>query len=124
CHFSRNDGRAGSAERLVHGLSGRRVVFDRPPLAREGLLRSVAMPVVVTRFDIPKCRLLAVPTPVRPGCSPDRVPTGLVLPMIMAAGKGKPVLGPDNLGAHVEAGRFKRLLDLTRMPARMPDIGD
>ena len=37
-----------------------------------------------------------------------------MLPMIMAAAERKAVLGPDDLGAHVEAGGLKRLLDLAR----------
>src|SRR5437899_4278355 len=44
--------------------------------------------------------------------------------MIMASAKSEPVLGPDDLSAHVEAGSLKGLLDFTRVPTRMPDICD
>src|SRR3982074_3938877 len=82
------------------------------------------MTIVIARVNRPECRLLAVPAPIRPGCPAHRVPAGLMLPMIMAAAEGKPVLGPDDLRAHLEAGGLKRLPDLARMPTSMPDIGD
>ena len=47
-----------------------------------------------------------------------------MLPVIMAAAEREPVLGPDDLGAHFKAGGLQRLLHLTRMKARVPDIGD
>src|SRR5258708_32339266 len=84
----------------------------------------MAMPVVVARVDGPKCRLLPVPAPIRRGCPAHRVPARFVLPMIVAPAERKPILGPDDLGAHVEAGSLKGLLDLARVPARVPDIGN
>src|SRR6201991_3516849 len=114
-------GSARTAEGLIHGLSGRRVVFDWPAHALDRLLRSVAAPIVVARIDIPKCRLLAIPAPARPGCPAHRIPAGLVLPIIVSPAQGKTVLCPDDLRAHVEAGGLKGLLDLARMPARVPD---
>src|ERR1700716_1667701 len=82
------------------------------------------MTIVIARVNRPECRLLAVPTPICPGCPAHGIPAGLMLPMIMAAAEGKPVLGPDDLRAHLEAGGLKGLLDLARMPTSMPDIGD
>src|SRR4030081_1800302 len=82
------------------------------------------MTIVIARVNRPERRLLAVPAPIRPGCPAHRVPARLMLPMIMAAAEGKPVLGPDDLRAHLEAGGLKGLLDLARMPTRMPDICD
>jgi hypothetical protein len=40
-HFGRNDGRTGSAERLIHGLTGRGIVLDRPLHAFDRLLCAV-----------------------------------------------------------------------------------
>ena len=47
-----------------------------------------------------------------------------MLPVIVAAAERKPVLGPDDLGAYLEACRFQRLLDVAGIPAGMPDVGD
>src|SRR3979490_1891103 len=81
------------------------------------------MTIVIARVNRPEGRLLAVPAPICPGRPAHGVPAGLMLPMIMAAAEGKPVLGPDDLSAHREAGSLKRLLDLARVPTRMPDTG-
>src|SRR6476660_2928056 len=82
------------------------------------------MPVVVASVDGPKCRLLAIPAPIRRSCPAYRVPARFVLPMIVAPAERKPILGPDDLGAHIEAGSLQGLLDLACMPAGVPDIGD
>ena len=44
--------------------------------------------------------------------------------MIVPPAESKPVLGPDDLRAHVETRNLEGLLDLTRVPTRMPDIRD
>src|SRR3981081_1916636 len=120
--LGRDDGGAGPAEWLIHGLPWRRVVLDRPAHALDRLLGAVAMTIVIARVNRPECRLLAVPAPIRAGRPPHRVPAGFVLPMIVASAERETVLGPNDLGAHLEAGGLKGLLDLARMPTSMPDI--
>jgi hypothetical protein len=66
----------------------------------------------------------AIAAPIRRSHPPHSVPTWLVLPMIVASAKSEAILGPYDLSAHVEAGGFKRLLDFTCVPTRMPDICD
>src|SRR3982074_3382513 len=82
------------------------------------------MTIVIARVNRPECRLLAVPAPIRPGCPAHRIPARLMLPMIMAAAEGKPVLGPDDLSAHLEAGGLNGLRDLGRVRTSMPDMGN
>src|SRR6266436_4604655 len=84
----------------------------------------MAMPLVLAGVDGPYGGLLAIPAPVSPRRSADRIPAGLVLPVVMAPAECEAVLRPNDLGAHAEARGFERLFDLTRMQTRMPDVCD
>ena len=84
----------------------------------------MAVPVVLAGMDVPKRRLLAVAAPVRHRRSSHRVPAWFVLPVIVAAAKRKPVLGPDDLGANIEADRRQRILHHAGVTAGVPDVGD
>src|SRR5262249_40424708 len=98
-HLGRNDRRSRSAEWVIDRLARRRVIFNRPAHALQGLLRAVPVAIVITCVDVPKRGLLPVPAPMR-GAS-HRIPAGFMLPVIMAAAQGKAVLGPNNLGSHI-----------------------
>src|SRR5882757_6326288 len=101
-HFGCDNGRARPAERIIDGLARRRVVLDRPPHALHGFLRSVTVPVIITGRNGPHGRLLAIPAPMCARCSTDGIPTGFVLPMVVASAKCEAILGPDDLSAHAE----------------------
>jgi hypothetical protein len=47
-----------------------------------------------------------------------------VLPVIVAPAERKAILCPYDLGAHLEPGGLERLLDLARVQACVPDVGN
>src|SRR5690606_34813710 len=50
------------------------------------------------------------------------VPSGLVLPVVMAAADREPGLAPDDLGPHLEAACLDRVGYLRCEPAGVPDV--
>ena len=62
--------------------------------------------ILVAVRDLPQRRLLAVAGPVTRGLA-DRIPAGLMLPVIIAPAQDQPVLGPDDLRADGKARRSR-----------------
>src|SRR3569623_37418 len=78
--------------------------------------------ILILAGDRPKRRLLAITGPV--ALRPDRVPAGLVLPMIIAAADDEPLLSPDDLGADSEPLTFQARRHRGRVQRPMPHVRD
>src|SRR5689334_13502799 len=105
-HFGRDDRGARANERIIHSLSGTAVVQNGTTHAIDWLLGAVPR-VGFAVLDRPDCRLLAVTRPVA-GCAfADRIPAGLVLPVVMSAANDRALLVPDNLGTQLKTDRFE-----------------
>ena len=93
----------GSAaqEWIVDRLTGVAVVLHWSSHALDWLLRRMrGFGILVTAGNAPQSRLLPITGPMPLGS--DRVPTGLMLPMIIAASDDETFLGPDDLGADLK----------------------
>src|SRR5690606_9137355 len=105
---------AGAEERIVDRLARLGVVEDRPAHHLDRLLGRVdglaVLLVAAERAgvgDLPDGRLLAVAEPVAGLPLADRVPAGLMGPVIMAAGDREVLLHPYDLRAALEAERIE-----------------
>src|SRR5437764_11834267 len=104
-HLSCDYRRARAAERLVDGLPGRRIVFDRPAHALDRLLRAVAGFRFQIFVDLPQRRLRMVADPGRGAALAHHVRARPVLAVVMAASAREVVLAPTDFVAGLESGR-------------------
>ncbi len=74
--------------------------------------------------NIPNRRLLAASIPASSLALADRVPTGLVLPVVVAAPHNQSRLAPDNLRADHKVAGHQALADRRRVHPAVPDVGD
>jgi len=72
--------------------------------------------------DLPQSGLLSAARPMGLGAVADGVPTGFVLPMIVAPADRKVLLAPDDLRANIKFARPQAFGDLCAEEARMPDV--
>ena len=87
---------------------GAGIVQHRPAHAFDRLLgRMLGFGVLAAAADCPQRRLLTVAGPI--ALFANRVPAGLVLPMVVALAHDKALLGPDDLRADREAALGIRL---------------
>jgi hypothetical protein len=107
-HFGGDQAGARTEKRVIDRLAGPAIVDDRPPHAFHRLLGTVPpglLALVVAKRvvvgDLPDCRLRAVALPVTGLAVAHRVPTGFVLPVIVAAAQGEVLFGPDDLSAQL-----------------------
>ena len=103
CHLSSNDRSAGTAKRLIDRIAGCGIVLNRPLHALNGLLRRMSGFGFMRLVYLPESRLLAVAGPMPGLALADGIPAGLVLEVIVAPADGELLLGPDDLGADLEA---------------------
>src|SRR6266404_9437594 len=112
-HFGRDQARARAEKRVIDCLAGPTVVGDRAAHAFNRLLGAVspallALPVAkrIVVGNFPDRRLGAVALPVAGLALAHRVPTGFVLPVIVAAAQREVLFSPDDLSAQLQpAGR-------------------
>src|SRR5436190_5925560 len=101
--------RARAEKRVIDRLAGPAVVGDQAAHAFDRLLRAMPpallAPVVaewVVVRDLPDRGLAAVALPAAGLALAHRVPTGFVLPVIVAVAQGEVLLGPDDLSTHLQ----------------------
>src|SRR4051812_41423680 len=101
------------------------MVLDRAPHTLHGLLRSVVVLRLVSldARDGPKGRLLPASGPMGGLPLAYGVPTGLVLPVIVATRYRKPGLCPNYLRTDPEVTGLDRILNQASERAGVPDIG-
>ena len=130
-HFGRDQTRAGPEKRVVDRLAGTAVVVDWAAHALDRLLGAmspnllalvVAERVVVS--DLPDRRLRAVTSPMAYLALAYSVPTGFVLPVIIAAAQCEVLLGPDDLSAKQQPASGQIGGDDVAVQSSVPDIGD
>ena len=130
-HFGRDQTRARAEKWVVDRLAGPAVIVDWAAHALDRLLRAVppgllvllvAKGVVVGKF--PDRRLLAVAAPMAGFALPHRVPTGLMLPVVIAAAQREMLFGPDDLSAKLQPASGKIGGDDIAVQSSMPDIRD
>ena len=106
--FGRDDRRARPTEGIVDTIALDRVISDRDFEQTHGFLSAVACAGILRRAcaahriqirHLPDRCLCAVTTPVARRPFLDRVPRGLVLPVILAPAHGEVLLGPYDLGS-------------------------
>src|SRR5688572_3598268 len=83
--------RAGAKERIEHDIVRPAVVADRPGHRLDRLLGAVSGLVLVAArvVEVPNRALRPVADPLARLALADRVPAGLVLPVVVAAGNGE-----------------------------------
>ena len=103
-HFGRDQRRARAKKRIINCLAWPGVVVDRAAHALDRFLRAVAPALLallvaerIVIGDLPDGRLRAVPLPLAALTLAHRVPTGFMLPVIIAAAQRKVLFGPDDL---------------------------
>src|SRR6202049_336592 len=107
-HLGRDQTRAGAEKRGIDRLPGPAVVGDRAAHALDRLLSAVppallALPVAVrvVVWEFPDRGLRAVAVPMAGLARAHRVPTSLVLPVIIAAAQRERLPDPDDLRARL-----------------------
>ena len=114
--FGRDDRRARPTEGIVDTIALDRVISDRDFEQTHGFLSAVACDGILRRAcaahriqirHLPDRCLCAVTTPVARRPFLDRVPRGLVLPVILAPAHGEVLLGPYDLAPNAERCRFE-----------------
>jgi hypothetical protein len=93
-----------TTERLIDRLPRRGIVFDRPAHALDRLLRRVAGFRLLLLIDLPYRGLRPIAGPVRRLAFAHRIPTRLVLVVIVAAPDHHLGLRPDQVAADHESG--------------------
>ena len=130
--FGRDDRRARPTEGIVDPIALDRVIADRDFEQPHRFLSAVACDGILSRTcaahriqirHLPDRGLCAVTTPVARRPFLDRVPRGLVLPVILAPAHGEVLLGPDDLAPNTECGRFETCGDRACFQGGMPDVG-
>ena len=108
-HFGRNQARARTEKRVIDRLAGPAVVDDRAAHTLDRLLGAVLPALLALRVaerivvgDLPDGRLPAVALPVAGSALAHGVPTGFVLPVVIATAQRKVLLGPDDLSAWLQ----------------------
>ena len=131
--FGRDDRRARPTEGIVDPIALDRVISDRDFEQTHGFLSAVACagfsgvraPPIGFRFGTSQTVVLcAVTTPVARRPFLDRVPRGLVLPVILAPAHGEVLLGPYDLAPNAERCRFEACGDSACLQGGMPDVGN
>src|SRR5690606_16970145 len=99
--LGRDDGRARAEERVIHNVVRSAVVADRAGHGLDRLLRAMGRRVLVAPavVEVPDGRLRAVADPPARAALADRVPAGLVLPVVVPPADREPRLAPDDLRA-------------------------
>src|ERR1700722_18319521 len=108
-------------KRIVYKFAVLCVIQDRAPHALYGFLSAVdGCRVLVAILDLPKRTLfaIAVPMPRRA----DRIPTRLVLPVIMAPTDHERWLCPDDLGSDLEFPHAEAPSDISLVHGSVLDI--
>ena len=131
--FGRDDRRARPTEGIVDTIALDRVISDRDFEQTHGFLSAVACDGILRRAcaahriqirHLPDRCLCAVTTPVARRPFLDRVPRGLVLPVILAPAHGEVLLGPYDLAPNAERCRFEACGDSACLQGGMPDVGN
>src|SRR5450759_2290035 len=124
--FGRDECCAGARERLVHIAA---VAPNGSAHGLDGLLRRVVVLLLgraahdhLGAGHLPQ-RGVGMTPPPRCGLAfPDRVPTGLVLPVVGGAAHRRLRFGPDDLLAQLEADPLETLADLDHARRGTPDV--
>ena len=129
CYHGTGEGdhaRPRAEKRVIDRLAWSAVVGDRhrflsavPPTL---LVLRVAKRVVVR--NLPDRLLGAVALPVAGLAVAHRVPTGFMLPMVIAAAQGEVLLGPDDLSARLQPAAGQIGGDNVTVERPVPDISD
>src|SRR5262249_38410091 len=99
------------------------VVLHRPSHAFDRLLRAMGRFCVLTLArNLPERGLLAVSGPIT--LRAYRVPTGFMLPVVVAPADHDTGLGPNNLGANFKTSPFKTVGNGRRSQCSVPDVSD
>jgi len=108
-HLGGDHARPRAEKRVIDRLARSAVVGDRTAHAFHRFLGTVPPALLVLRVakrivigDLPDRRLPAVALPVAGLALTHRVPTGFMLPMVIAAAQGEVLLGPDDLSARLQ----------------------
>src|SRR6267143_6049964 len=130
-HFGRDQTGARAEKRVIDCLAGPTVVGNRAAHAFDRLLGAVppallALPGAerVAVADLPDRRLRAVALPVAGLALAHRVPTGFVLPVIVAAAQREVLFSPDDLSAQLQPAGRQIGGDDVAVQSPVPDIGD
>src|SRR5947209_15719711 len=130
-HLGGDHARPRAEKRVIDRLARPAVVGDRTAHALHGFLCSVPPALLalwvakrVVVGDLPHRRLGAVALPVAGLAVARRVPTGFMLPMVIAAAQGEVLLGPDNLSARLQPAAGKIGGDKVAVQRPVPDISD
>lgn len=120
--LSGDDGGALAGEGLVYRLAGAGVVLDGSLHALHRFLGAVGgLDVLARGGDVSDRDQLAAAVPV--GLALDRVPAGLVHPVVVAAREHQPLFNPNDLGADGKAAGIQAGRDRGRMQGAEPDVG-
>src|SRR5712671_495143 len=108
-HLGGDQARPRAEKRVIDRLARSAVVGDRTTHALHGFLRAVPPALLALRVakrvvvgDLPHRRLGAVALPVAGLAVAHRVPTGFMLPMVIAAAQGEVLLDPDDLRTRLQ----------------------
>src|ERR1700730_16418735 len=130
-HFGRDQTRAGAQKRVVDRLAGPAVVDDRAAHALDRLLSAVPPALLALRVaervvvgDLPDRRLRAVALPVAGPALAHGVPTGFVLPVVIATAQREVLLGPDDLSAWLQPASRQTGGNNVTVQSPGPDVGD
>src|SRR6266446_2320022 len=130
-HLVGDHARPRAEKRVIDRLARSAVVGDRTAHALHGFLCSVPPALLALRVakrvvvgDFPHRRLGAVALPVAGLAVAHRVPTGFMLPMVIAAAEGEVLLGPDDLRTRLQPAAGQIGGDNIAVQRPVPNISD
>src|SRR5438128_12556903 len=130
-HLGGDHARPRAEKRVINRLARPAIVGDRTAHALHGFLCSVPPALLVLRVaprvvvgDLPHRRLPAVALPVAGLAVAHRVPTGFMLPMVIAAAQGEVLLDPDDLSTRLQPAAGQIGGDNIAVQRPVPDISD